>query len=138
MLTCHSLCQLWAEAKGGVRGARGERRGRESSSHPRLGFVHRAPTLTPRPDTSATLLPVSDSLRRWCGIKVIAERKQRYRDSVDTCDSDMRGGDRVWTSTCSSLGDAGEQEEQENQEELGSEKWKEQVKHEHEPVTSEV
>ena len=109
MLTCHSLCQLWAEAKGGVRGAGGERRGRESSSHPRLGFVHRAPTLTPRPDTSATLLPVSDSLRRWRGIKVIAERKQRYRDSVDTCDSDMRGGDRVWTSTCSSLGDAGEQ-----------------------------
>ena len=135
MLTCHSLCQLWAEAKGGVRGAGGERRGRESSSHPRLGFVHRAPTLTPRPDTSATLLPVSDSLRRWRRIKVIAERKQRYRDSVDTCDSDMRGGDRVWTSTCSSLGDAGEQEEQE---ELGSEKWKEQVKHEHEPVTSEV
>ena len=144
MLTCHSLCQLWAEAKGGVRGAGGERRGRESSSHPRLGFVHRAPTLTPRPDTSATLLPVSDSLRRWRGIKVIAERKQRYRDSVDTCDSDMRGGNRVWTSTCSSLGDAGEQEDQEeqeeqgNQEELGSEKWKEQVKHEHEPVTSEV
>ena len=51
-----------------------------------LGFVHRAPTLTPRPDTSATLLPVSDSLRRWRGIKVIAERKQRYRDSVDTCE----------------------------------------------------
>ena len=47
---------------------------------------------------------------------------------MDTCDSDMRGGDRVWTSTCSRLGDAGEQEMQEkqvNQEELGSEKWKE-------------
>ena len=29
-------------------------------------------TLTPRPDTSATL-PVSDSLRRWRGIKVIGE-----------------------------------------------------------------
>ena len=57
---------------------------------------------------------------------------------MDTCDSDMRGGDRVWTSTCSRLGDAGEHEKQEEQEELGSEKWKEQVKHEHEPVTSEV
>ena len=29
-------------------------------------------TLTPRPDTSATL-PVSESLRRWRGIKVIGE-----------------------------------------------------------------
>ena len=57
---------------------------------------------------------------------------------MDTCDSDMRGGDRVWTSTCSRLGDAGEHEKQEEQEELGSENWKEQVKHEHEPVTSEV
>ena len=58
----------------------------------------------------------------------------------------------MWTSTCS-LGDAGEQEGQEKQEEqeeqekhekqegheeLGIEKCKEQVKHEHEPVTSEV
>jgi len=29
-------------------------------------------------------------------------------DSVDTCDSDMRGGGKVLTSTCSSLGYAGE------------------------------
>ena len=83
MLTCHSLCQLWAEAKGGVsKGGREVRGGGGKALRTllgQLGFVHRAPTLTPRPDTSATLPPVSDSLRRWRGIKVIAGRKQRYR-----------------------------------------------------------